>query len=673
VPFTNIRYFTLFILLTSNVFCQQRKIDSLTKVLSTQKEDTNKVYTLNRLGNTLANMGDLDEALINFEASLELSRKLNYHFGVTSSLNSCGKIYLNRSDYPEALEFFIQALQEAEKYNIKPAIGWALGNMGIVYDNQAEYDKALRYHFKSMKIDEELGNLQGVAHSLNSIGNIYFAKKNYPKVIEYYNKSLDIKNKIGDIEGIASTLANIGNTYYYQNNFEKTREYYFKALEKFEEAGDVQSQTSLLNNIAETYVGEKKFKEALPYTEKSLKLSLEIGALDETKSAYLTRSHIQEGLGHHDLAFKDYKSYDRFKDSIYNEDNTRKTIESEVKYHFSKKEMNTRVENERKQIILKEEAKKQRLIIYFGAGILILVIGFAIYAFRSFKQKQKINLQLSQQKGEIMAQRDEIELQRSIVEEKNKNVTDSINYAKRIQYTLLANEGLLNTYLPQHFIYFCPKDIVSGDFYWATHVKGNAAFGNKNRFYLAVCDSTGHGVPGAFMSLLNIGFLSEAVNERGLIRPNDILNHVRDRLIDSISKEGQRDGFDGVLICIEEGSNVITYASAQSDPVLIKNDTVLELPYDKMPVGFNIHTDPFTLHSFEFTKGDMLYLFTDGYADQFGGDKGKKFKHRKLLELFQTVSDQSPEKQHQALQTCFNSWKGELEQLDDVCVVGIKL
>jgi serine phosphatase RsbU (regulator of sigma subunit) len=175
------------------------------------------------------------------------------------------------------------------------------------------------------------------------------------------------------------------------------------------------------------------------------------------------------------------------------------------------------------------------------------------------------------------------------------------------------------------------------------------------------------------MSLLNIGFLSEAVNERGLIRPNDILNHVRERLIDSISKEGQRDGFDGTLICIEEGSNVITYASAQSNPVLIKGDTLMELPYDKMPVGYNIHSDSFALHSFEFNKGDMLYLFTDGYADQFGGEKGKKFKHRKLLELFRNVSNQPLKKQHEAIETRFNSWKGDLEQLDDVCVVGIRL
>jgi serine phosphatase RsbU (regulator of sigma subunit) len=668
-----LRYLIFSLFSVSTIVCQQRKIDSLTKILTTQKEDTNKVYTLNRLGNALANMGNFDDALTNFEASLELSKKLNYHFGIASSLNSCGKIYLNRSDYPEALEHFIQSLEEAEKYNIKPGMAAALGNMGIIYDNQGEYDKALRYHFKSLKIDEELGNLKGVAHSYNSIGNIWFSKKNYAKVIEYYNKSLDIKYKIGDIEGTASTLANIGNTYYYQNNFPKTREYYFKAQEKFEEAGDIQSQTMLLNNIAETYIGEKKFKEALPYTEKSLKLSLQIGALDETKSAYLTRSHIQEGLGHHDLAFKDYKLYDRFKDSIYNEENTRKTIESEVKYHFSKKEMNTRIENERKQITLKEEAKKQRLIIYFGSGILVLVIGFAIYAYRSFKQKQKINLQLSQQKEEIEAQRDEIELQRSIVEEKNKNVTDSINYAKRIQYTLLANESLLDKHLPEHFIYFCPKDIVSGDFYWAANIKGSAITGNKNRFYLAVCDSTGHGVPGAFMSLLNIGFLSEAVNERGLIRPSDILNHVRERLIDSISKEGQRDGFDGILICIDEGKNVITYASAQSNPVLIKNDTVVELPYDKMPVGYNIHTDSFTLNSFEYAKGDMLYLFTDGYADQFGGEKGKKFKHRKLLELFQKMNNEPVERQHEILENRFNSWKGELEQLDDVCVIGIKL
>ena len=172
-------------------------------------------------------------------------------------------------------------------------------------------------------------------------------------------------------------------------------------------------------------------------------MSKEIGSLDDIKSAYLTLSSIYEGLGNYKLAFENHKLYSRFNDSIYNDENTRKTIETDLKYHFDKKTMNTRLENERRQILMEEKAKEQRLIIYFGTGFLVLVIAFAIYAFRSFKLKQRTNRQLSVQKEEIITQRDEIERQRNIVQEKNKSLTDSIYYAKRIQQSLMPSEKFL--------------------------------------------------------------------------------------------------------------------------------------------------------------------------------------------------------------------------------------
>ncbi|MBP7810420.1 MAG: tetratricopeptide repeat protein [Bacteroidia bacterium] len=662
---TRLLIFITFLSLCFGIRAQSQKTDSLKQVLLNAKEDTLKVATLNKLAKTLANTGDLDAALPYFQEAYNLSSKLNYHYGIAASLNNLGKISMAKSAFPEALEYFFKSLEEAERYNIKPGMASAMGNIGIIYENERDYNKALRYHFKSLKIEEEIGNLDGVAASYNSIGNVYYFKKNYPKVIECYNKALDIKTKLGDEVGCAGTLANIGNIYFYQKDYLKTREYYFKALAYFEKLEDLQSVGMLSNNIAETYVGEKNFKEALKYSQKSLQVSTQIGSLDDIKSAYFSLSTIYEGLGNHKLSLVNLRLYARYNDSIYNDENKRKAMETDIKYHFDKKAMNTRIENERKQIILKEEAKKQKLIIYFGSGFLILVIVFAVYAFRSFKVKQKINSQLSIQKEEIIAQRDEIELQRSIVEEKNKGLTDSINYAKRIQYTLLANNEFLKNNLPQHFVYFNPKDIISGDFYWATK--------KENKFYLAVCDCTGHGVPGAFMSLLSISFLNEAISERGILSPEKILNHARQRLMESVSKEGQRDGFDGVLICIEEGSHQIKYAAAHNNPILITNNSVVELPYDKMPVGYNETTLTFNLQTVDVSKGDIIYLFTDGFADQFGGKKGKKFMSKQLKELLVSVSGEPLESQKQKLSDAFQNWRGNLEQVDDVTLIGIRI
>jgi serine phosphatase RsbU (regulator of sigma subunit) len=657
--------FNILFLLTLTVFSQQLEIDSLQQIVSKAAEDTNKVAALNKLGKVLAGTGDLDAALPYFENARDLSEKLNYYYGIAVSLNNLGRVSMNKSAFPEALEYFFKSLVVAERYNIKAGMAAAMGNIGIIYENEKDYNKALRYHFKSLKIEEEIGNLDGVAASYNSIGNIYYFKKNYAKVLEYYNKSLDIKTKLGDEEGCASTLANIGNIYYYEKDFVKAQDYYFKALNFFEKLNDLQSIGMLSNNIAETYIGQKKYKEALKYSEKSLATSTQIGSLDDIKSAYMSLSSIYEGMGNFKQALLNHRLYTLYNDSIYNDENKRKAMETDIKYHFDKKAMNTRIENEKKQIILKEEAKNQRLIIYFGAGILILVIVFAVYAFRSFKIKQKINTQLSVQKEEIMAQRDEIELQRSIVEEKNKGLTDSINYAKRIQYTLLTNDEFLKENLKDHFVYFNPKDIISGDFYWAAK-KGN-------KFFLAVCDCTGHGVPGAFMSLLSVSFLNEAINERGILSPERILDYVRGRLIESVSKDGQRDGFDGILICMENGNNTFKYAAAHNNPIVIRNDSIIELPYDKMPVGHNEKIVSFNLHTFDLNKGDTLYLFTDGFADQFGGPKGKKFMYKQLKELLITISDKSLDIQKQDIEQTLNNWKGNLEQVDDVTLLGIRI
>jgi serine phosphatase RsbU (regulator of sigma subunit) len=257
-----------------------------------------------------------------------------------------------------------------------------------------------------------------------------------------------------------------------------------------------------------------------------------------------------------------------------------------------------------------------------------------------------------------------IEQQKYKLQEKNQEMTDSINYARRIQYTLLAHTDVLAANLPEHFVLFKPKDIVSGDFYWAAR--------KNSLFYLAVCDSTGHGVPGAFMSLLNISFLNEALNEKNITEPHLVLNHVRKRLIEHISQEGAKDGMDAILICYDHDQQLLSYAAANNAPLLIRHNEIQNLPKDKMPVGQGERIEDFTLHTLNLRAGDSLYLVTDGYADQFGGPLGKKLKSRQLEKLLLAHHRQPAAKQEELLQREFLEWKGHLEQVDDVCIIGIK-
>ncbi|MEQ1732369.1 MAG: two-component regulator propeller domain-containing protein [Bacteroidia bacterium] len=266
--------------------------------------------------------------------------------------------------------------------------------------------------------------------------------------------------------------------------------------------------------------------------------------------------------------------------------------------------------------------------------------------------------------------------QNIIIAEKNRNITDSINYAKRLQEGFLASEEILNAALPQHFVLFKPKDIVSGDFYWCQHL--------SDRTFIACADSTGHGIPGAFMSLIGINMLNECFHSKQLYTPEAILDELRRLIILALNpnrdENGGKDGMDMTLLSIPkkanaEGKFVITYAGAQNSLYIVNGQTqaLTEYKTDKQPVAYYPHMQPFVLHTVEANKGDTLYMTTDGYPDQFGGEKGKKFMTKKLKELFAENSHLPINLQHMVLNNAFEAWKGNLDQVDDVTVIGIKL
>ncbi|MFN7910293.1 MAG: SpoIIE family protein phosphatase [Bacteroidota bacterium] len=264
----------------------------------------------------------------------------------------------------------------------------------------------------------------------------------------------------------------------------------------------------------------------------------------------------------------------------------------------------------------------------------------------------------------VLERTQEVVRQKDIIEHKQKEIVDSLNYAGRIQSTLLANETFLNKYLPNHFILFKPKDIVSGDFYFATKT--------STHFYIAVCDSTGHGVPGAIMSILNMAFINEAIGQHKLAEPDKILNHVRERLINSLSKYGGQDGMDGILFCIDLQSKKITYAAANNAPILIRKGEVIELECDKMPIGKGLIEKQFRLFEMNVEKDDLLVAYTDGFADQFGGPKGKKLMYKPLKQQLLAFSSLDVKEQKLKLDNYFEEWRGDIDQVDDVCVLGIK-
>jgi serine phosphatase RsbU (regulator of sigma subunit) len=308
-------------------------------------------------------------------------------------------------------------------------------------------------------------------------------------------------------------------------------------------------------------------------------------------------------------------------------------------------------------IISKQESVITIIAVLSALGVILL-----LFSFRSNNQRRKANKLLSQQKALV-------EKQKQLVDEKQKEILDSINYAKRIQTALMANSKMMSDNLSDHFVYFKPKDIVAGDFYWAARL--------PDSFIYITADSTGHGVPGAFMSLLNISKLNDAINNN-ITRPDLVLNEVKSGIIRALNPEGSsevsKDGMDAILCRIDIHNMKLQYAAANNSFCIIRDKTIINCKADKMPVGKS-HDDAslFTYNEFALQKGDMIYTFTDGYGDQFGGPEGKKFMHKQLRSILLKIAELPLSEQNAIINQRFEAWKGNLEQVDDVLVIGVRV
>ena len=686
--------FLITLLISSCLYQAQNKkwIDSLKNVVTSANHDTLKANALISLCGYEIRQGNFNSALNYGDYAYDLSKRKNYKKGMANARNNIGAVYYSKGEYNKAIENYSLAAKIKEEIGDTKGMGRTTGNIGAIYSQQGNYPLALQFYFKALSVFEKIKDNDNMIAPLNNIGLIYIYNHDYEKARKifnrlishfknngitkdhvytialgnmgliykkdkdyatarnYFNEALDINRKSGDKPGEALTLTNLAELYAETKDTEASLRYFNEALGITEEIGDQQQTVTILTNIGTLYFNINNFKKSEEYCLKALQLAEKIGVKNAVYEACTTLSKIYAKEENYKNAYYFFSKAIANRDSVYNEENTKKAVAAEMNFEFEKKEATAKLEREKELVIAAAEKRRQNLIIAATSIGLVLVFILALLIFKNLQQNKKKNRIITEQK--------------KVVEEKNKEILDSINYARRIQYTLLAHEEFLKENLPSHFVLFKPKDIVSGDYYWAAK--------KNNLFYFACCDSTGHGVPGAFMSLLNIGFLNEAITEKGISEPHAIFNYARERLINSISKEDQKDGFDGILLCWNKTENKIMYAAANNPPLLIAEGSVSELPYDKMPVGKGETTNSFTSHTINIKPNDSLYLFTDGYADQFGGPKGKKFKYKQLETLLLNISELNINDQKQKLDETFTKWKGPLEQVDDVCVIGLR-
>ncbi len=642
---------------------------------------------LNNVGYFYNTQGNTTKALDYFHKSLLIQEEIKDQKGIAESLNNIGVIYQNQSDILQALECYHRSLRIQENIKDKGGIASSLNNIGAIYQNQNNNDKALEFFNKSLKIQEEINDKIGIAYTLNNIGRIYDSKNDIQKALEYHYQSLNVRKAINDKVGIANSLNNIGAIYVKQsesNSTIKTDSLLKKALDCHEEGlkhqkeiGDKKGIAYSLNSIAGIQLKLNQIELALQNAKLSLHIAQELGYPISISVASKLLSEIYAQLGSYKEAFEMQLLYKQMADSLNNEINRKAAIQKSFQYIYGKKSAadSVRVIEERKvfDVQIKQE-KTQRTALYIGIGLIALFTAFIYNRFRiTRKQKEIIELQkteVDKQRELADSRRDIAESQKEIIEEKQKEILDSIHYAKRIQQAMLTSESYFNDHLKADcFIFYKPKDIVSGDFYWA--------IAQNHKFYIATSDCTGHGVPGAFMSLLNINFLNENVVERGIYDPAKILNEQRKEIINALNPKGtenSKDGMDCVLCAFDLENHKLDFAGANNPVWLIRDNKLIEYKGDKMPVGkHNRDQESFNLKTIDLQKGDVIYTLTDGFSDQFGGPNGKKFMSKNLKALLLTNAHLPMTEQKILLETTFKNWVGNLEQVDDVTLIGVRI
>lgn len=636
-----------------------------------------QAISLGAIGIVYYYTGEYAKALKSWESALSIQEELGNQKEIGTMLTNIGVIYKNWGDFQKAADYYQRNLDLQVEQGDTLQIARALSNMGNIYFYVGvDFSKALDFYFQSLEYFKIIGNKIDEANTYNNIGLVYRELLDYGEALVNFRNALRIFEFRNYKPGIASAQNHMGNIYLEGGNYTDALKYSQNALKINQEIGNRKEMASNLRDIGKVYSKWGKYDEALPYFNQCLQINKELGLKVEIFEIYKDISLVNEKQGQYQTALKNFKYYNILKDSTISEKYLEQISELEAKYESDRKEKE--LELQRSQLAEQEaealardaeimrveaENRRQRVLLISAIFGLFVVIIFSILFYREYKEKQRANVLLEEQNLEIKHQRDQIMLQKQ-------EITDSILYASRIQTAILPPDNILKKSIKEHFILYLPRDIVSGDYYWMTEV--------NDKTIVVAADCTGHGVPGAFLSMLGVSFLNEIVNKNKITQANEILNELRRSVVSSLhqtGKEGEaQDGMDIAVIVINHKAQKLEYAGAYNPLYLIRKKELIEYKADKMPIGIHfMKKDPFNNNIIDFQEDDRLYIFSDGYMDQFGGEKGKKFMARKFKELIMEIHQMEFTDQAATLLGKFISWRGDIEQIDDVIVIGLRL
>ena len=638
------------------------------------------------------NVGEINEAGENYQKALEIYQEINDDEGIAKTYLNLGNLFKQQGDMKTSLDYYFKSLKFYENIGDKHSSAQLYQNIGIVYGELENSDKAIKNFNIALKIFEEIEDIKGIAEVNNNLGNNYLDNKEYGLAVSYFEKSLKLFQEIGYTPMIANLYYNLGDSNNKLKKYSDAKKYFDKSFEIYQNLNYAPGMAMCYNGFGEYYYNIGNFIKSSENLEKAKQLSL--GADLRTLSdavEWLSKSYAK--TGNYKKAYENHVLFKQFNDSLFN-DNTDKAITAmSMQYEFDKKEKIREIKEKKKEELQAEKDKQNWLIKIIFMAIIFFLLLIAVILIRNYRRKVKANnllreqkdeiehqkIELEQRNEEIQSQRDEIENkniliteQRDIALKQKQEITDSIQYAQRIQEAILPDKQLFINDIDDYFILFKPKDIVSGDFYWMTKV--------DEKLIIVAADCTGHGVPGAFMSMLGVTFLNEIVNKDRVLQANKILNRLRNKVIDSLHQKDRetKDGMDISLTVIDPSKNEMQYAGAYNSLYVIDSDTenkqIKKIKADRMPIGIHLKMDEeFTNHIIPYKKGDVVFMFSDGFMDQFGGENGRKLKSKRFQELLLTVHEKPMIEQKNILDNFLKKWKGELDQLDDILIIGMKL
>ena len=700
-------------------------------------------------------MGINDSVMVNFTKSADIAKAGNYWKGVNKALCQMASICWSTGKNLEGSQYANEAIEAGKKANYVRGTGIGYLQAGNIYQNLGRTEESLQHYLNASKCFDECDFKSGVASCWTNIAGIYYTLENFEMALEYDRKAIELQNSLGNKGEVANVMQNMAAIYSGFNrqgvvtkyqHVDSAFYYYQEAAKIYEELKDSLNIVRTRCNLGLTYMMISDWRMSKKYFDDAYKIALaknyisdiiaiengyammyqKKGEFEKSKEYFLkVYPRIIEGnylekefmwyrdmartldsLSDYQGALRYYERYVDMHDTLRKHDVERQINQLNARYGSELKDQEIAAAKERQELMSREQdALRKRFLIMVGASILIAI--FLIFVVYLLIQVRKSNKKLAEQNDmilkqsqEIERQRDEVTAQKEQIEVQQKNILDSIHYASRIQTAILPRPELVEDLFHDHrFILFKPRDIVSGDYYW---------IGKKAQWKIAVAaDCTGHGVPGAFMSMLGTAFLNEIINDPTMpdIHAGEILNKLRENIIKALKQTGaageQKDGMDLAMWMFDEETRQLRFAGANNPLILVRKDFIEgEVPEDdrvkiqefisetngetyhiiqvaggKQPIAIYPEMVPFEEYCITLKPGDTLYTFSDGFQDQFGGEKGKKFMIKRLKQVFVNIYESPMSEQRELLDHELVDWieKGNTEQVDDVLVIGYRV